>query len=126
MISCAPPGQAGDASAKPQTFSNFVTGSVWFFLLGLTVYYILVLKPGFEEEDRQKKFIDELKKNDEVMTAGGIFGRVFGITPEFISIEIAPNVRIKVAPNKVLPVRGPKPGAPRPESPKGDPGVSVK
>ena len=108
LSSCAGPGGTGGIGAqggKQVSPADFITGSVWFFLLGLAVYYILVLKPGFEEEDRQKKFIDELKKNDEVVTAGGVFGRVFSIQPEFITVEIAPNIRIKVVPTKVFPVK---------------------
>ena len=108
LSSCAGLGGSGGVGAqggKQVSPADFITGSVWFFLLGLAVYYILVLKPGFEEEDRQKKFIDELKKNDEVVTAGGVFGRVYSIQPEFITVEIAQNIRIKVVPNKVLPVK---------------------
>lgn len=107
LSACGTPGQMPGQGGKPVGPADFITGSVWFFLLGLAVYYILVLKPGFEEEDRQKKFIDGLKKNDEVVTAGGIFGRVIAIQPDFITVEISQNVRIKVEPSKLSPVKPP-------------------
>ena len=90
-------------TGQPQQVSpfDFILSTVWFILLGVFVYFILVLQPKFAKEDTHKKFIDQLKKQDEVLTAGGIYGRVVAVRAEFITVEIAPNVRVKVKPEDV-------------------------
>jgi preprotein translocase subunit YajC len=37
-----------------------------------------------------------LKRNDEVMTSGGIYGKVVALTDEVVTLEVAPNVRLRV------------------------------
>ena len=39
--------------------------------------------------------LTQLKKNDEVLTSGGIYGKVIGLTDTVITLEVAPNVRIR-------------------------------
>ncbi len=85
--------------------AEFITSTVWYFLIGLAIYWMLVLKPSQAKQDAQKEFLDNLKKNDEVMISGGIFGRVFGVRPEFITVEIAQNVRVKVRPDQCTSVK---------------------
>ena len=38
----------------------------------------------------------QLKKNDEVLTAGGIYGKVIALTENVVTVEVAPNIRIRV------------------------------
>ena len=40
--------------------------------------------------------LGQLKKNDEVMTSGGIYGKVMALTDTVVTMEVAPNVRIRV------------------------------
>ncbi len=41
--------------------------------------------------------LDKLKKNDDVMTAGGMFGKVVSLTDNVVTLEIAQNVRVRVS-----------------------------
>ncbi len=79
---------------------DFIINTVMFFLLGLFIYYMLVLKPQ-QEQQIEKKKIQSLKKNDRVVTSGGIFGRVVSVAEDAVTIEIAQNVRIRVKPSHV-------------------------
>ena len=38
----------------------------------------------------------QLKKNDEVLTAGGMFGKVIAITDTVVTLEVAPNTRVRI------------------------------
>ena len=87
--------------AAPALSGDFFTGTLWFFVIGLVGYYVLVTRPMVLKEEAHKKFLDGLKKNDEVITSGGIFGRVAGVKAEYVTIEIAPSVRIQVAPEHI-------------------------
>jgi preprotein translocase subunit YajC len=40
--------------------------------------------------------LSKIKKNDEVMTSGGIYGKVTALTDTIVTLEVAPNVRIRV------------------------------
>ena len=98
--------QAASATPLPQQNpAQFVTNTVWFFLTAFFVYWFLVLRPQMAKEDEHKAFIDALNKNDEVVTGGGIFGRVVSTNAEFVTVEVAPNVRLKVRPDSVNPVK---------------------
>jgi preprotein translocase subunit YajC len=53
--------------------------------------------------------LTKLKKNDEVMTSGGIYGKVMSLAENVVTLEVAPNVRIRVSrPNISAVVTGEK------------------
>ncbi len=96
---------AGAAPAGPQQHTpfQFILNTVNFFLIAFFVYYVLVLRPSQLKQEQQARFLKELKKDEEVVTTGGIIGRVASITPEAISVEVAPGTRIRFRPENVSP-----------------------
>ena len=76
--------------------------TIQFFCMALIVYFLLVINPQRAKEESHAKFLENVKKNDEVVTSSGIFARVVAVMPEFLTLEIAPNVRIKVEPKHVF------------------------
>ncbi len=62
----------------------------------LAVFYFLVLRPQQKRAKDQKAMLEALGKGDEVLTTGGIMGRVTKIGDTYTSIEIAENVVIQV------------------------------
>lgn len=62
----------------------------------LAVFYFLVLRPQQKRAKDQKAMLEALSKGDEVLTTGGIMGRVTKIGDTYTSIEIAENVVIQV------------------------------
>jgi len=44
-----------------------------------------------------RNMLAQLKRNDEVMTTGGVFGKVLSLTETELTLEIAPNVKIRVS-----------------------------
>lgn len=62
----------------------------------LAVFYFLVLRPQQKRAKDQKSMLEALSKGDEVLTTGGIMGRVTKIGETYTSIEIAENVVIQV------------------------------
>lgn len=80
---------------------EFILNTTLYICIGAFSYYLLVTKPKQDKEQGQKNLLAQLKQNDEVVTSGGILGRVQGVKPDAILIEIAPNVRIRVQPQYV-------------------------
>lgn len=90
--------------ARSMTFFEFVSQTVFYVLCIAFVYFFLVTKPRVDQEQRQTKFLATLKKNDDVVTSGGIFGKVVNVKPDSVTVEISTNVRIRVRGEDVFPV----------------------
>ena len=65
-------------------------------ILMFVLLYFLLLRPQMRRAKEQKQMIASLTKGDEVITAGGVLGRVTKVSDSYVSVEIAPNVEITV------------------------------
>jgi preprotein translocase subunit YajC len=55
-----------------------------------------MIRPQMRRAKEQKQMIEALQKGDEVVTAGGLVGRITKLSDAYISLEIAPNMEINV------------------------------
>ena len=80
--------------------------SQWMGLLPLVllfvVFYFLLIRPQQKRAKQQKLFIEHLKKGDKVITSGGLYGTITGITDDSVTIEIAEKVRVRVLKSAVV------------------------
>ena len=60
------------------------------------IFYFLMIRPQQKRAKEHKNFLESLKKGDKVITSGGLYGTITGITDDAITIEIAEKVRVKV------------------------------
>ena len=60
------------------------------------IFYFLMIRPQQKRAKEHKSFLENLKKGDKVITSGGLYGTITGITDDAITIEIAEKVRVKV------------------------------
>jgi preprotein translocase subunit YajC len=68
--------------------------------------YFMMIRPQMKRQKEHRQMVSSLAKGDEVVTNGGIVGRVDDVGETFITVEIAPNVKIKLqkgAVQQVLP-----------------------
>jgi preprotein translocase subunit YajC len=65
-------------------------------ILLLGVMYFLMIRPQMKRQKEHRAMLEKLAKGDEVLTNGGIAGTVTDIGENFITVEIADNVRIRV------------------------------
>ncbi|MFK2903794.1 preprotein translocase subunit YajC [Dyella ginsengisoli] len=76
-------------------------------LIGLfVVFYFLMIRPQMKRQKEHRTMLAALSKGDEVVTNGGIAGRVEEVGESFLTVEIAPNVKVRVqkgAVSQVLP-----------------------
>lgn len=75
----------------------------------LAVFYFLLLRPQQQRMKEHRTMLETLKKGDEVVTSGGIIGKVKNIADNEVSVDIAPNVTIKVVKSTITEVRSNKP-----------------
>ena len=64
--------------------------------LVVAVMYFLVFRPQNKKAQEQAKMLSTLKRNDEVVTTGGIIGRIQDAGDKVITLEVAPNVRLRI------------------------------
>ncbi|HUC98008.1 MAG TPA: preprotein translocase subunit YajC [Candidatus Polarisedimenticolaceae bacterium] len=65
-------------------------------VLVFIIFYFLLIRPQQKKAKEHQQMLGKIKKNDEVMTSGGIYGKVTALTDTIVTLEIAPNVRIRV------------------------------
>ncbi|MCC6718270.1 MAG: preprotein translocase subunit YajC [Acetobacteraceae bacterium] len=100
--------------AYAQDLGGFVASAGQFLpiLLIFAVFYFLLIRPQQQQAKKLKAKLAALKRNDRVLTGGGIVGVVQKTTEgsNEIEVEIAPNVRVKVLRETITSVLGdPKP-----------------
>jgi preprotein translocase subunit YajC len=65
-------------------------------ILMFVLLYFLMIRPQMKRSKETKAMIEALQKGDEVVTAGGVVGRITKITDQYVTLEIAPNTEIVV------------------------------
>jgi preprotein translocase subunit YajC len=65
-------------------------------LIMFAIFYFLLIRPQQKRAKQHKELVQNLKTGDQVVTAGGIHGKVVAVQETLITLEIASNVRIKV------------------------------
>ena len=66
------------------------------------IFYFLLIRPQQKSAKQHKELINNLKTGDQVVTAGGIHGKVVAVQETIATLEIASNVRIKVNRSSVV------------------------
>jgi preprotein translocase subunit YajC len=91
-----PGGGGGGGAAGGGDISFIIMMAVLF-----GIFYFLMIRPQQKKQKEIKNMLASLAHGDTVMTAGGIQGKVTGLTDTVVTIEIAEKVRIKVGRNFV-------------------------
>ena len=88
------------SNAYAQAAPSATTGSDLMAFLPMVlifvVFYFLLIRPQQKKAKEHRTMLQALQKGDEVVTAGGIVGRLAKLTDQYASIEIAPSVEINV------------------------------
>ena len=60
------------------------------------IFYFLLIRPQQKRAKDHKAMLESVKRGDDVVTSGGIHGKVAGLTDDVLTLEVAPNVKIRV------------------------------
>ncbi len=85
----APPGGGGGGGAS--SLMSFAP-----IILIFVVFYFLLIRPQQKRAKEHRSLLSNLKEGDQVITSGGIYGRITGIRDDKITLEISDKVRVKV------------------------------
>lgn len=84
------------AQAAPAGAQGGGIESMLLILVMFGVLYFLMIRPQMKRAKEHKAMIEALQKGDEVVTAGGILGRISKIDGQYATVSIADNVEIQI------------------------------
>lgn len=79
------------AAAQPSMIATFLP-----LILIFGVMYFLLIRPQVKRQKELKKLVDSIEKGDEIVTNGGLLGRVVKVTDAFLIVEVADGMTIVV------------------------------
>jgi len=90
--------QAQIAQRPPVSQGNAM---LFVFIAMFLIMYLLIIKPQRQKQLEHDKMIRALKKNDEVITIGGIHGTIINVKENTVILRIADNVKIELQKNAI-------------------------
>jgi preprotein translocase subunit YajC len=92
--------------AKPNSGMEPILSMMPIILI-VVIFYFFIIRPQMKEQKKHQKMLSELKKGDKVLTTGGIYGVVVGISDKdnVIVIRIDENTKVEVAKSYVIGVK---------------------
>ena len=80
------------ATGAPGGDTSFIILMVLMFV----VLYFFMIRPQMKRQKELRQMIEALQKGDEVVTSGGVVGKITRLSEAYLSIEIAPNTEVMV------------------------------
>ncbi|MEO0996241.1 MAG: preprotein translocase subunit YajC [Pseudomonadota bacterium] len=81
----------GAPAAQPSAFGMLLP-----MLILFVAFYFLLIRPQQKRQKAHQKMVADLGTGDEIITAGGIVGKVMSISEQFVIVSIADGVEVKV------------------------------
>jgi preprotein translocase subunit YajC len=74
-------------------------GDMSFFIMMILMFgvlYFFMIRPQMKRQKETKKMIDELQKGDEIVTLGGVVGKITKLSDGYLTVEVAPGTEMVV------------------------------
>ena len=90
-------GEATGAAAGGGAGFLSLSNPMWMLFAMFAVMYFLLIRPQQKKQKEHREMLNNLKKGDRIITSGGLYGRITGLTDATLTLEIADKVRVKVS-----------------------------
>ena len=91
--------QTGGGAAGPGPLVNLMPIALMFVIL-----YFLMIRPQQKRASEHETMVQNLKRGDDIVTSGGIHGKIHAIADKVLTVEVAPNIRIRLDRDQVASV----------------------
>lgn len=81
---------AAAAAGSPPAWTSFLP----LVFMGL-IFWFLILRPQMQRQKALANKIGGIKKGDQVITGGGLIGKVIKVDEQYVDLELGPNVKVK-------------------------------
>jgi preprotein translocase subunit YajC len=89
-------GTAFAQDAAPAGSATSLTSALFLPVMLIVVFYFLLIRPQQKKQKEHKAMVDALGVGTEIVTGGGVLGRVTEVGEQFLTVEVAKGVHIKV------------------------------
>jgi len=83
-------GAAGGSAGALAQFQGMIP-----LVFMFAIFYFLLIRPQQKKAKEHRALLDSLKKGDQVVTAGGMHGKVTSLDDQTVTLEVAPGVNVK-------------------------------
>ncbi|MDD2852066.1 MAG: preprotein translocase subunit YajC [Desulfuromonadaceae bacterium] len=97
----APGGAAGGAAGGGMAAFQQIIPLVFMF----AIFYFLLIRPQQKKAKEHKALLESMKKGDNVITAGGVHGKVSAVENDLVTLEIADKVNIKITKSYIAAIK---------------------
>lgn len=84
------------AEAAPAAQQAGMLEALFPFIILFVVFYFLLIRPQSKRAKAHKAMVEAVAKGDEVVTQGGLYGKVTAVNEEYLQIALADNVEVKL------------------------------
>lgn len=98
---------AATAAQEPPAWIQFMP-----LVAMAVIFWFLILRPQMRQQKEHRTKIQGIKKGDQVLTGGGLLGKVIKVDDNYAEIELAPNIKVKAVKSTISDVVDPKASAP--------------
>lgn len=79
------------ATQQPSLFASFMP-----LILIFIIFYFLLIRPQQKKAKEHKALLESIKRGDQILTSGGVIGKVIKADEKELSVEISSNVNVKI------------------------------
>jgi preprotein translocase subunit YajC len=94
-------GSPGGGSAGGMAAFQQIIPLVFMF----AIFYFLLIRPQQKKAKEHKALLESMKKGDNVVTAGGVHGKVTAVENDLVTLEVANNVNIKITKSYIAAIK---------------------
>ncbi len=94
------PGGAGGAGGGMAAFQQIIP-----LVFMFAIFYFLLIRPQQKKAKEHKALLEAMKKGDNVITAGGVHGKVTAVENDLVTLEVANNVNIKITKSYIAAIK---------------------
>jgi len=96
----APGGAAGGTGGGMAAFQQIIP-----LVFMFAIFYFLLIRPQQKKAKEHKALLEAMKKGDNVITAGGVHGKVSAVENDIVTLEVANNVNIKITKSYIAAIK---------------------
>ncbi|MBZ0156794.1 MAG: preprotein translocase subunit YajC [Alphaproteobacteria bacterium] len=97
-------GPAPQGGAQPGGAQGMLASLLPLILI-FVVFYFLLIRPQQKKAKEHRQMLENIKKGDKVVTAGGVYGVVESVGPNAVVLKIAENVKVKFGKGYITAIR---------------------
>lgn len=83
-------------AAAPAAGGGDPVSMLLFFGGMIAIFYFLLIRPQQKRAKEHRQMVDALNKHDEIVTNGGLLGKIVEVGEQYLTIEISNNVTVKI------------------------------